>query len=219
MLAWLIGWWNWPFIVSFLVGMGLVGATVFGGGHGDHDGAIDGGHDVGGDLTHGDLPHGDSGHTTLSVLAVFGVGKAPSSVLLEVLLVSFGIIGLLINAVGRDLFATWGQLLFPVALVLATVGSLAATRAVADLIGKVVPADAVARKSGEFTGSTGVAATSITHAIGQVKVSPRAKSPDALLNVCADPTWPTEIERGTEVHLVAYDAGKNLYIVRPLLTV
>ncbi len=216
MLAWLIGWWNWPFIVTFLVGMGLVGATVFGGGHTDHDGGID----AGGDLTHGDLPHGDSGHSSLSVLAVFGVGKAPSSVLLEVLLVSFGIIGLLVNAVGRDLFAAWGQLLFPVALVLATVGSLAATRAVADLIGKVVPADAVARKSGEFTGSTGIAATSITHAIGQVKVSPNgAQSPDALLNVCADPTWPTEIERGTEVHLVAYDAGKNLYIVRPLVTV
>ena len=211
MLAWLIGWWNWPFLVSFLIGMGLVGATVFGG-HGDHDA---GGHD----LSHGhDGP--DSGASTMTLLAMFGVGKAPSSVLLEVLFVSFGVIGLLVNAVARDLFANWVSYVFPAALVFATAGALVTTRTVANVIGKVVPADAVARKSGEFTGATGVAATSISHAIGQVKVSPKGpQSPDALLNVCADPTWPTEIARGTEVHLVAYDSEKNLYIVRPLLTV
>lgn len=214
MLAWLVGWWNWPFIVSFLVGMGLVVATIFGGGHSDHDSGLEA---HGAHLSH---EHDVDGHYGLRFLALFGVGKAPSSVLLEVLLVSFGVIGLLVNAVTRDLFAAWGQLAFPLALVLAIAGSLAATRAVANVIGKVLPADAVARKSGEFTGATGIAATSISHAIGQVKVSPNGKpSPDALLNVCADPTWPTEIARGTEVHLVAYDAGKNLYIVRPLVTV
>ena len=212
MLAWLSQWNNWPFLLSLLVGMGLVGLTLLGFSK-DVDHGVDLDHDGVPDVQ---KPEGDQ---FLNWFSVLGVGKVPVSVLLEVLLVSFGLIGLLVNAVANDLLASWGTLLFPVAFVGALVGSAVATRMVADLIAKFAPADApTSRRPGEFAGSIGTAITLITSTIGQVRVvSPDA--PDAYLNVCLDPTLENPcIVRGTEVYLVSYDPAKSLYRVRPTST-
>ena len=215
MIAWLAGWWNWPFLIPFLVGMGLVGVALLGGGHGGGD------HDVGHDVHHGVDHEADASPTFSSLFMSFlGVGKAPLSILLEVMLVSFGLIGMLVNAIAHDLLADYGMIAFPVALSSAIFGSMAVTHLVAKVFVKVAPANIpTSRKSGEFVGSTGFAATSITHVIGQVNITSTEKNaPTALINVCSDPEWPTEIPRGTEVQLLSYDNSKSLYLVRPLLT-
>lgn len=186
---------NWPFLVSLLVGAGLVGVSDLG--SSDHDA----GHDL--DVAH---PVGD-------VLGWFGVGKAPIGVLLQVLLLSFGSLGLLLNAVLRDLAqvrAPWATL--PLALV----GALGAVRAAAGLVAKIAPPDGqTARRTGEFVGQLGVTASSVSSAIGQVTVDAGPHTPPALLNAAVDPTHGREIPRGTEVLLVAYDRERGLYHVAP----
>jgi hypothetical protein len=208
MLNWIAHWNNWPFVLSLLVGMGLVLMTLFG---------------FSKDLDHGidtdapDIAKPESESFALR-FAILGVGKVPVSVILEVFLVSFGLIGLLTNAVARDILADWGVLAFPVSLALALVGSVFVTRGTANIISKYAPADApTSRRIGEFAGTTGFAATLITNIIGQVRVeSDGPNEPDALVNACLDSTLETPIERGTEVYIVSYDPDKSLYRVRPL---
>lgn len=211
MLTWLAHWNNWPFVITLLVGMGLVTMTLFGFSK-DLDHGVDLDHDG---IPDASKPDSESFATRFAVL---GVGKVPVSVLLEVFLVSFGLTGLLVNAVARDLLADWGVLAFPVSVVLAFVGSAFATRGTANIISKYAPADVpTSRRVGEFAGTTGFAATLITNIIGQVRVeSSGPNEPDALLNACLDPALETPIERGTEVYIVSYDPDKNLYRVRPL---
>lgn len=207
MLSWLAQWNNWPFLLALLVGMGLVTLTFLG-----FSKDADHGVDV-------DKPDLDA-HPT-SVLGFIGVGKIPLSILIEVLLVSFGLVGLLVNAVAQDVLGRFGGIMFPVSIGLAVVGSMAATRAVASLISRYAPPDGpTARRPGEFVGSVGVAASLVSRTIGQVRVSSLDKNtPAALLNAQVDPEWTIdEIARGTEVMLVGYDFGRSLYRVRPLLT-
>lgn len=204
MLEWLSGWWNWPFLLAFFVGGGLTLLTIFGMGKG-----IDGDHDGIPDIGLGKPGLDKPG------LAWLGGGKAPLTLLIEVLLVGFGLIGLFVTAVGRQVGAA--GLSFPVALVVAGAGSVLITRTVAEALGRYLPGDrSAARKSGEFVDKTGVTASLVTAAIGQVRVVPDDKGPAALLNACVDPGWGRDIPRDTEVVLAAYDAERALYRIRPL---
>lgn len=214
MLEWLAHWHNWPFLVALMVGMGLVGLTLLGFSK-DFDHGVDLNGDGVPDVSKPDM---EQGH--LGVFAVLGVGKVPLSILIEVLLISFGLSGLLVNAVAHDLLSDWGVLAFPVALVAGVMGSMFTTRVVAQVISKFAPADVpTSRRPGEFVGSGGTAASLITAVIGQVRVVPNEKTqPEALLNVCLDPEWKDNIQRGTEVYLSGYDPERSLYLVRPLLT-
>lgn len=204
MLDWLAHWHNWPFLFTLLVGMGLVGVTLLGFSK-DFDHGVD--TDVDGDH-----------HVHTSTFAFIGAGKAPLSVIIEVLLVSFGLVGLLVNAVARDLLGEWGVVAFPFSLVAAVVGSIMATRSTANIISKWAPADAPSsRRPGDFVRSVGTTVSLVTKTIGQVKVESSEKNaPDAIVNVYVDPTWADDIPRGVEVLLVEYDRTRNLYAVRPL---
>lgn len=208
MLDWLAHWNNWPFLLSLMIGVGLVLLTLLGFSK-EADHGVDADHD---------FDH-DAGHA--SYLGFIGVGKVPLSILIEVLFVSFGLTGLLVNAVARDLLGGAGVLVFPVSFFAALVGAVFATKGVAAVITRYAPADGpTSRRAGEFVGSTATAASLITRAIGQVRVERTgATDPAALLNAQLDPEWDQlEIQRGTEVLLVGYDRERRLYRVRPLLT-
>jgi membrane protein implicated in regulation of membrane protease activity len=205
MIAWLAGWWNWPFLLSFLVGMGLVSVSLLGFAKDAGDG-----HAIGKDFSK------DAGG--FHALEWLGAGKAPLSLLLYVLLLSFGLLGLLVNAIAHDLLA-WGGLAFPVAFGTAAVGSILSTRGAASLLERIAPAEQItARRSGEFVGQHGVTASLVTKSIGQVRVEPPGALPPAILNAAVDDTWPEDIPRGAEVLLVAYDEPRGLYRIRPLVT-
>jgi membrane protein implicated in regulation of membrane protease activity len=205
MLDWLTGWWNWPFLLSFFVGAGLTIVTIAGVGKdvdADHHGLVD----VGVGKPGLDKPG----------LEWLGGGKAPLTLLLEVLLVSFGLIGMFVTAVARQVGLA--GLSFPVALVVAALGAIVLTRSLADVLGRLLPGDrTAARKSGDFVGKTGTTASLVTTAIGQVRVVPDDKGPEAVLNACVDATWGRDIQRDTEVMLASYDAEKALYRIRPLI--
>lgn len=234
---WLGHWHNWPFVISLFVGLGFVFATLLGlakdADHGiDIDG--DGSPDIHApDIAKPEFGKPELGKGGLDVFGLAGVGKMPLSVVLKVFLLSFGSIGLLVNAVGRDLLSDWGVVVFPVSLVAAFVGSVVSTRGVAEVIAKFAPPDMpTSRKAGEFVGSVGVAASLISSSIGQVRVAPpEPESPEALLNACVDPEWvrlhldrqkdanqpydPVTIPREAEVVLIGYDSTRHLYLVQP----
>lgn len=217
MLLWLSAWYNAPFLLALLIGLGFIALTFLGMGK-DVDGGVDidgdglpdiGGHDH--DVHHGSEP----GHLHLLGFGWLGVGKAPLTILLQTLLLSFGLIGLLMNAMVRDLFASLGSLAFPLSLSAATVGSATITRAVAALFQRFMPPEhATSRKPGELVGRIGTTAALTTRTFGQVTVTEVEK---ALVNACADVSVPLDIPRGTEVHLVGYDAERRVYRVVPVV--
>ena len=217
MLEWLAHWNNWPFLLSLLVGLGMVTMTVMGFSK-DMDHGVDVDGDGIPDVVKPDLDQSNPIHLTL--FAFLGVGKVPLSVLIEVLLVSFGLCGLMVNAMARDLLSDWGVLAFPVALLVAILGSVLATKATAGTITKFAPNEAVtARRAGEFVNETGLTMSLVTHHIGQVQVTlPEKNAPSPLLNVCVDPEWTGDLQRGTEVLLTSYDTTRHVYRVRPLIT-
>lgn len=90
MLEWLQGWYNWPFLLSLFIGLGLGALSLFGLSK-DADGGIDLNGDGVPDI--GD-PSGrthEPGHLSMEGFGWLGLGKAPLSVLLQTLTLSFGI--------------------------------------------------------------------------------------------------------------------------------
>jgi len=199
MLDWFGQWHNWPFLLSLFVGMGLVALSFVG-------------HGKDADTTALAKPDG----LHLAPFVWLGAGKVPISVLLEVLLVSFGLTGLLLNALTHDLLPQVGAWLFPLSLTGAVLMGGVTTRLLADTLARFAPGDAgSAQQAGEWVGAIGVAVSRVTRSIGQVRVPSPDSRPDALVNACVDPEFDDEIPRDTEVYLVRY-AESGLYHVRPL---
>jgi len=205
MLEWIQGWYNWPFLLSLFVGLGLATLSVLGfskDGGVDLDG--DGVPDIGAPGRH------EPGHLSMEGFGWLGLGKAPLSVLLQTLTLTFGLVGLLVNAFAHDVVGDWDVLAFPLSFGVAAVGSMAATRGVASLFFRFMPPErATGAQPGEFVGKSGKAASGITLSFGQVQVE--EENSNALLNACVAP-GASEIERGTEVLLVGYDKERRIYL-------
>ena len=207
-MDWLSGWYNWPFLLSFFVGCGLIALTLLG---------VSGDSDVDGDGIP-DALETDHHHTHVSALEWLGLGKAPLSVLLQTALISFGLTGMLVNAACHDLFVGWWDAAaFPMALVLGFAAAVAATGGVGRMFAVFMPPEnATSRKPGEFVGRLGTAATRITLTIGQVRLS--GDEEVTLLNAFSDPAMVPTIERGAEVHIVGYDSERRMYRIIPVQT-
>lgn len=193
-MDWLSYWPNLVFVFVQMVAGGLACMALFGV-DGDHDGDFD---------------------TDSPLFSILGSGKIPFSIALLTLMFSFGCIGLLLNAVADALFGhTVVALLFPITLAIGAFASIGITMGLASIIAKYAPTDApTSRSPGEFVGCTGVAITSITHTIGQIKVTPENGGPAVILNGCLSQDRSPLIQRDTEVFLAAYDGNRNLYLVR-----
>ena len=213
-IEWLSAWYNWPFIFTFLIGILFVGITLLGV---DHD--TSGGIDLNGDGAP-DIQIGKDfgkGGFHWGWLAWLGVGKAPVTVLLEVMLITFGMSGLLVNAIAMDMVGDLSGIAFPISLIIATISAVKATKGTASLFGRYAPPDApTSRKSGDFLGCVGVTATSVTRNIGQVRVKLTSNEPEAILNACIDPkSTNTDIQRGINVLIVGYDSNRRVYHIVP----
>lgn len=213
MLEWIQGWYNWPFLLSLFVGLGLAALSLLGfskdvgGGGIDLDG--DGVPDIG---TSGGRH--EPGHLSMEGFGWLGLGKAPLSVLLQTLTLSFGLIGLIANAFAHDLVGDWDVLGFPLAFAGASFGAVLTTRGVASLFFRFMPPErATGKQPGEFVRKSGKAASRITSSFGQVQVE--EENDHSLLNACVAPDT-SDIERGTEVLLVGYDKERRIYLAIPL---
>lgn len=197
MIDWITQWYNVMYLFPLCVGFGMVGLSAIG-------------------FTQDSLDVDGDGIADIPFLLPFPfLGKLPISILIQVYSISLGISGLLFNAIAHDLIAAWDVYTVPLTLPLALFVSALLTWYVATVIVLNAPQDkATARRSGEFVGSLGVAVTSITSIVGQVRVkSEDNTTPDFILNAYQDSKDSEPILRGAEVYLVGYDKTRNLYLV------
>lgn len=190
-------------------------------------------HDVGHDLDHDvdhDVDHDASSDTGgvpawAEVLAFLGVGQAPLTMVLLVLLGGFGIVGWIMNALILSVSPAYLRFSWlpawlawlPFILVLGVDLALGAwfTSRVAVFIGRAVPAfSSTATSVKRLVSRRGyVVSPQVDEKYGQVKVRDPGGT---LITVFAvvDPGKPS-ISRDTEVILVEYDEAKKVFIVVP----
>jgi YqiJ-like protein len=147
----LLAWWNLVFLLPGGAGIFLVLLSVLGlgGSHdADHDVPVhhDHDHDLHHDAPlalppHAGAPGHEAGHEppglVAGALSLLGVGRAPLTVVLTILCLSFGFVGFALNRALGGLLPLWQ--LFPVSLGTALVGSTLLTGVSARAIGRLVP--------------------------------------------------------------------------------
>lgn len=227
-------WYNLPFSLALLLFLGLSALQFIGLGQ-DHDADVDAEADL--DLDHdleldhdldvdadADLDH-DLDHDVdhdladapawLGALEFLGVGHAPVTMILLLLVGSFGLLGWIANwlLLGTlPVYPGW-------ALGVTLVGSLLIagwfTSRTARLIGRAVPSfSSTATSASQLVARRGwVISSQVDQSYGQVKVRDPGGT---LITVFAkvDPDKPV-IPRNTEVYLVDYDEARKVYTVVP----
>jgi membrane protein implicated in regulation of membrane protease activity len=173
----------------------------------DHDADLD--HD----LDHG-IDHPLEGTPAwLGVLEFLGVGHAPVTMILLVLLGSFGILGWMANWFLLGKIPAYPGWAWVGILIGALLISAWFTSRTARLIGRAIPAFAsTATSASQLVARRGwVISSQVDQTYGQVKVRDPGGT---LITVFAkvDPDKPA-IPRNTEVYLVDYDAAKKVYTV------
>ncbi len=223
-LSWLFTWWNAVYsiplaVVLILLTMtsvfGLAGGMVEAGHAGaegvntdvdvDLDLEVDA--DAGGEASlEGDAGH--SGHAApwMGPLLFIGAGKAPLSLVLQVLFLFWGTIGLtfhqVVQATGPS--ALLGSV--PVTLFL----SLVFTRGVATLVGKVYrPVETASLKRRQLVGSTGQVVYPVTDSEGTVHI----RDQHGTLHRVRARTESGRLESGQEIIVLGYDSERSVYQV------
>lgn len=204
MIEWLSEYGNIPFFASLLFGLMLTAYILIGGlEDSDVNVHIDADGDADHDYNMFDHDH-DFGYHHAFVLWI-GAGRAPASILLQVLALSFGFFGLLVGAVCHDSFGT-SWLSFLVAYLVAVPLSLVTTRAVGQIFIKLMPreVDSPLPKAERFVGEVALVSSSIpVSGFGQIRVG------DAYLSAFA--SYP--ISSGQRAVIVSYDTTRHAYMV------
>lgn len=182
MLSWLFQSWNIPFLIALGSGLGLSVLSLLGAADFDLD-----------------LPGFD----------VALPADAPPMLLLQALLTSFGVLGLLTAGLLFDLFGASGVAATLPGLAVGGAGSLAFTAATGRALQRLLPASTVT--PGGHVGQVGTAITSVTARAGQVRLD---GTPPKILQVRLMADHPDQ-PRGAELILVAYDAATRTYLVAP----
>ena len=175
----------------------------------DHDADLD--HDLDHDVAH-DLA---SAPTWIGALAFLGVGHAPVTMILLVLVGCFGLLGWIMNALIVDVLPIYPGWALALVLVVDLLLALWFTSRVARFIGRALPAFAsTATSTAHLVARRGrVTSAQVDNSYGQVKVRDPGGT---LITVFAvvDPGKPP-LPRDTEVFLVDYDAIKKVFTVVP----
>src|SRR5512136_260247 len=177
----------------------------------DHDIDHDVDHDVGHDVAH------DAGGAPAwaGALRFLGVGQAPLTMVLLVLLGGFGILGWIANASVLGIMPKYPAWVLAVVLLLDLFVAAWFTSRVAVFIGRAVPAfSSTATSVKRLVSRRGhVVSPQVDEKYGQVKVRDQGGT---LITVFAvvDPGKPS-ILRDAEVILVEYDEAKKMFIVVP----
>lgn len=239
-LEWLLGWWNLIFVAPFVVALLYLGVTTLSGigmgdadvhtdvdadadahveagdAHVDVDADADADADVDADAdsdVHADHDadaHGSSFHAM--ALSWLGVGRIPISLIIIVLLLTWGVAGFVTNA-ARHPASGWSaaRLAVPVA----AIASLLITRAIVLFMGRFVPLNQTfARPRRQLVGSVGEAVYRIDETFGMAAV--RDEQGDLHQVSCRVGPGVTPIEKGRRAKLVAYDAGEQMFFVAPV---
>jgi membrane protein implicated in regulation of membrane protease activity len=181
----------------------------------DHDLDHDVDHDVEHDVSH-EVGHDAGGAPAwIGVLRFLGVGQAPLTMVLLVLLGGFGILGWVANASVMGILPKYPAWALAVVLLLDLFVAAWFTSRVAVFIGRAVPAfSSTATSVKRLVSRRGhVVSPQVDEKYGQVKVRDQGGT---LITVFAvvDPGKPP-IPRDTEVILVEYDEARKRYVVVP----
>lgn len=173
----------------------------------DHD--LDADHDA--DAEHeleGESQSISQGSSAGSALSWLGVGRVPLSIVLMVLLLTWGVVGFITNAALQRSGAAATIISVPVAAVV----SLAVTRLVAMFIARYLPLyETTARRRHELLGSIGEAILPIDRKFGMASV--RDQTGDLYQVACRAEEDADPIPKGTRVQLISYNAKQGLFYV------
>lgn len=228
----LTAWYNLPFFLALLAFLGLSALQFVGLGQ-DHDVDADADADLDLDVDHDfdldhdlDLDHdADLNHnldyniaelpTWANVLEFLGVGHAPVTMILLVLMGSFGILGWIANSLVLGIYPIYPGWALVGVLVGTLLISVWFTSRTSRFIGRAIPAFAsTATSTTRLVGKRGyVISPQVDEKYGQVKLR---DSGGNLLTIFAvvDPGKPS-IPRDAEVYLVDYDATKKIFTIVP----
>jgi hypothetical protein len=151
----------------------------------------------------------------LGLMQFLGVGQAPLTMVLLVLLAGFGLLGWLLNSmVVKFMPAYPGWAILPVVAMATLAGAWTTSRA-ARFIGRAVPAFAsTATSVTRLVGRRGyVTSAQVDNSYGQVKVRDPGGTSLTVFAV-VDPKQPP-LPRDAEVFLVEYDPVKKVFVVVP----
>jgi membrane protein implicated in regulation of membrane protease activity len=212
-IEWVFGWYNLPFLVTLGIALGFVLIETVTGGLSDMFPSFDLDLDVDTDFDVDlDMDVGVSNAPAWAVgLGWMGFGKAPFTVLIEVMLASFGCTGLFVTAVAHDIYPGLDRLSLFVAIPLAAVVAVFVTKTVGALIYKYLPPSAsTAKTPGSYVGESATAVVRLTPDAGEVKVD--GEHQPVFLKARTNETVP----QGSEVVLVGFDTATHVYRAEPV---
>lgn len=178
----------------------------------DHD--VDADHDVdpdGGGSSHDAA--GDGGGPLKAALTWLGVGRVPLSILLMVLMLTWGATGFVVNQIARPSFAHDWQVAVA-SLPAAALTALLVTRLVVRAIDRWIPLDeTTARRRHDLLGLAGVAMYDVDDRFGMVSV--RDDRGELHQVPCRLAGRHPPVPKNGRAVLVSYNAKENLYGVIP----
>jgi membrane protein implicated in regulation of membrane protease activity len=233
---WLLYWWNLLFLLPFglallYLGLYTVSGISFGDGDVDADGDLDAGadldadadadvdhdidadhdldadHDAGSDHdAESESDHAPGVWSHMAVMNWLGVGRVPVSIVLTVLLLTWGAVGFVTNAALEQRGARAALVSIP----LAAVVSLIATHGMVLLVARYLPLyETTARRRHALLGSVGEAIFPIDQKFGMVSV--RDDTGDLYQVACRAQSEP--IPKGAMVQLITYNAKEEIFYV------
>ena len=237
-IKWLLAWWNLVFLVPLALALTYlaiycVTGAMFGdadadadtevdtdvdpevGADAEIDGDADVDADVDADSDAGHVGHHSSsaGRSAIGGLAWIGVGRVPLSLVLMVLMLTWGFIGFITNQFLHDVVSR--QWLIPlVSLPVAAVGSLLTTRLLARGMSRLMPTEETyARRRKDLLGEVGEAIYPIDERFGMAAV--RDDRGNLYQVPCRVEPGRLPIAKGEKVLLVSYEATRNIFHVMP----
>jgi len=180
----------------------------------DADQDLDGDHDAG---SHEGGSHESAGAARdtgasvhLAVLSWLGMGRVPLSIVVMVLLLTWGVAGFLTNAALQEM----GERAALFSIPIAALAGATITHVVASLIGRYLPLyETTARRRHSLLGSVGEAMFPIDERFGMVSV--RDGTGDLYQVPCRIDANCKPVAKGAKVQLVSYNAKQGLFYVAP----
>jgi hypothetical protein len=177
----------------------------------DADAHVDPDAHVDADADHDHEAVAGPGSILAAVLSFLGVGRVPLSILLMVLLLTWGMIGFILNYLLWDRLAS-PALLVAVSISAAAIGSSLCTRLVSSAITRWLPLDAASvPRRHDLLGAVGEVILPIDGSFGMASVRDERKT---LLQVpCRRHSGDGVLEKGDKVRFVAYNGKQRMYYV------
>jgi hypothetical protein len=231
---WVLGWWNLIFIMPFGLGLLYLGLYTISGwtfGEADTDVGID--HvvdvhlDADGHMTfehdaadadgqgdaegHEAAGNSSGGSSLLHALSWLGVGRVPLSLVLMVMMLSWGAIGFSANRLMIDWPAPQSSLL---AIGIAFIGSVLITRLVSAMVARFLPTtETYARRRHELLGTVAEALYPIDSKFGMACGRDAGGQPFQV--ACRTEEGLAPVAKGAHIKLVGYTARERLFTVVP----